>query len=79
MSTHDLNVAEEFILMILNEQTGYFYQVSGWNFNCAIIGAVLADLSLKSRIDTDLNELHMLDSSDTGDDVLDLCLKQNCK
>ena len=76
MSKHELNIPEEFILMILNEQTGYFYQVSGWNFNCAIIGAVLADLSLKLRIDTDLNELHMLDSSDTGDEVLDLCLKQ---
>lgn len=79
MSKHALNIPEEFILMILNEQTGYFYQVNGWNFNCAIIGAVLADLSLKLRIDTDLDKLYVLDSSDTGDAVLDLCLKQIAK
>ena len=67
---------EEFILMILNEQTGYFYQVGGWTLNCAVIGAVLADLSLKFRIDTDLLSLQLIDSSPTGDPVLDLCLKE---
>ncbi len=76
MSKDSLNLPEEFILMILNEQTGYFYQVGGWTLNCAIIGAVLADLSLKSRIDTDLLSLQVLDSTMTDEPVLDLCLKE---
>ena len=41
--------------MLLNEETGYFHQVHGWELNCAVIGAVLAELSLLSRIDTDWN------------------------
>ena len=61
--------------MLLNEQTGYFYQVPGWSLNCAVIGAALADLSLQSRIDTDIESLVVLDPTETGDPVLDLCLK----
>ena len=47
--------------MLLNEETGFFRQVHGWNLNCAIIGAVLAELSLRSRIDTDRTTLKLLD------------------
>ena len=76
MSKHSLNILQEFILTILNEQTGYFHQVEGWTLNCATIGAVLADLSLKSRIDTDDESLFLLDSTKTGEPVLDLCLAE---
>ena len=41
-----LTLPEELILMLLNEQNGYFHQVPGWDLNCAIVGAVLAELSL---------------------------------
>ena len=41
-----LPLPEELILMLLNEQNGYFHQVPGWDLNCAIVGAVLAELSL---------------------------------
>ena len=62
--------------MILNEQTGYFHQVEGWTLNCAIVGAVLADLSLRSRIDTDATSLILLDATKTGDSTLDLCMEK---
>ena len=75
MDTPKLNLPEELILMLLNEQTGYFHQVSGWTLNCAVIGAVLADLSLEMRIDTDRRSLHLLDSTKTGNPSLDICLK----
>ena len=71
-----LNIPEELVLMLLNEQTGYFYQVDGWPLNCTIIGAILADLSLKSRIDTDEKSLFLIDSSKTGEPILDLCLDE---
>ena len=62
--------------MLLNEETGYFYQVPGWNLNCAVIGAVLAELSLRNRIDTDLETLFVVDSEPTGDPILDPILRQ---
>ena len=76
MTTRPLNLPEELVLMLLNEQTGYFYQVPGWSLNCAVIGAILADLSLQSRIDTDIESLVLLDSTETGDPALDICLKE---
>ena len=62
-TTQKLNLPEELVLMLLNEQTGYFHQVPGWNLNCAMVGAVLAELSLRSRIDTDLDSLVLVDSA----------------
>ena len=73
---HPLNLPEELILMLLNEQNGYFHQVPGWDLNCTVVGAVLAELSLQSRIDTDLDSLHLLDPTETGDPALDPILKQ---
>lgn len=71
-----LTIPQEFIITILNEQTGYFHQVEGWTLNRAIIGAVLADLSLRARIDADEESLFLLDSTKTGEPVLDLCLAE---
>ena len=71
-----LGLPEELILMLLNEETGYFHQVPGWALNCAVIGAVLAELSLLSRIDTDLEFLFVVDATPTGDPILDPVLRQ---
>ena len=62
--------------MLLNEESGYFRQVPGWNLNCAIVGAALAELSLIGRIDTDLTSLILLDSTKTGDPALDPVLEE---
>ena len=71
-----LGLPEEFILMLLNDQNGYFHQVPGWNLNCSVAGAVLAELSLRSRIDTDLDSLSLVDAAETGNPVLDPILAQ---
>ena len=44
--------------------------------NCAIVGAVLAELSLLSRIDTDLESLFLIDATETGDPTMDTILKE---
>ena len=75
-TTRPLSLTEELILMLLNEQNGYFHQVPGWELNCAVIGAVLADLSLLSRIDTDMESLHLVDPTKTGHPALDPILKR---
>ena len=75
LATQPLSLLEEFILMLLNEETGYFHQVHGWELNCAVVGAVLAELSLLSRIDTDMESLHLVDPTETGNPTLDPILK----
>ena len=74
--SYRLNLPEELIIMLLNEQTGYFHQVPGWELNCAVVGAVLAELSIRSRIDTDMDSLILVDSTETDNPVLDSILKQ---
>ncbi len=74
-TTQTLTLTEELLLMLLNEESGYFHQVPGWDLNCTVVGAVLAELSLASRIDTDVESLILLDSTETGDPILDPILK----
>ncbi len=69
-----LSLPEELILMLLNEETGYFHQVPGWHLNCAMAGAALAELSLQARVDTDMTQLILLDKAPTGDPALDFAL-----
>ena len=76
LTTQSLSLTEELILMLLNEETGYFHQVPGWHLNCAVVGAVLAELSLRSRIDTDMESLLLLDETETGRPALDPILKE---
>ena len=76
VATQSLSLTEELILMLLNEENGYFHQVPGWTLNCAIVGAVLAELSLISRIDTDMESLFLVDQTETGDPILDPILNE---
>lgn len=76
MTGQALSLPEELLLTLLNEESGYFHQVPGWNLNCVMVGAVLAELSLISRIDTDLESLILLDATPTGDPLLDPLLAE---
>ncbi len=76
LSTQQLGLTEELILLLLNEETGYFHQVQGWALNCAVVGAVLAELFLLERIDTDMDSLLLVNPTETGNPILDPILKQ---
>ena len=71
-----LSLTDELILMLIDEQGGYFHQVPGWRLNCAVVGGVLAELSFRSRLDSDLTSLYVVDRAETGDPVLDPILKE---
>ena len=71
VTTRSLTLVDELVLTLLNEESGYFRQVPGWNLNCAIVGAALAELSLMARVDTDMESLILLDGTPTGDPALD--------
>ena len=76
VATQPLTLTQDLILMLLNEESGYFHQVPGWDLNCAVVSAVLAELSLRSRIDTDQESLFLVDQTETSNSVLHLILKE---
>lgn len=70
-----LTILEEFLLLALDDDTGQFYAMSRSTLDCVTAGAVLMDLSLRSRIDNDLKDIFTVDMTPTGDDILDPLLR----
>ena len=79
MDEFRIRLTEELILLMLDESSGYLEMVPGWDFSCVMSGAVIADLALENRIDTDLQSLYLLDSTPTGDRLLDPTLEEISK
>jgi hypothetical protein len=61
-----LSFAEEILLLALDDQGG-MNQLSPVSLDYALAGAVLTDLALLNRIDTDLHSLFVVDETPTGD------------
>ena len=66
-----LRFAEEIMLLLLDDSSGSFVPVPEWSLQRVLAGAVLMDLALENRIDTDTERLILLDKTPTGDDLLD--------
>ena len=66
-----LRFAEEIILLLLNDDDGRFARVSRQSLDYALAGGVLMDLALENRIDTDLENLILVDATPVGDSLLD--------
>ena len=79
LAMFQLTLPEDLVLLLLNEENGYFHQVPGWDLNCAVTGAVLAELSIQNRIDTDLDSLFLVDATSTGHPALDPILEEIAK
>ncbi len=71
-----MRFAEEMLLLLLDEKTGYFIPIPEWKMSCALAGSVLIDLALEDRIDSDLEFLSLIDPRPTGDDLLDPVLQE---
>ena len=69
-----LRFAEELILLLLDKESGALAPIPDRAMRCALAAAVLMDLALEDRIDTDLERLFPVDSTPVGDDLLDPCL-----
>ena len=69
-----LRFAEELLLLLLKEDAGEV-AVAEANLGYALAGAVLMDLAIESRIDTDLQRLVLIDQAPLDDDLLDPALK----
>ena len=71
-----LRFAEEIILLLLHDDDGKFAHVPSWSMDRALAGAVLMDLALENRIDTDPENLILIDSTPVGDSLLDPTLAE---
>ena len=67
-----LRFAEEILLLLHDEGRGDFAPgLAPHSLNIALAGAVLMDLALEDRIDTDLEHLFLVDATPLDDDLLD--------
>ena len=71
-----LRFAEEIILLLLNDDDGRFARVQNISLDYALAGGILMDLALENRIDTDLDNLILIDPTPTGDELLDTTLAE---
>ena len=69
-----LSFGEELLLLALDDEKGTI--VDKTSIKYGLVGALLMDLALMNKIDTDLENLMIVDTSPTGDDVLDDVLTQ---
>jgi len=64
-----LSLAGELLLLALDDEKGVIIDRAPVKYG--FIGAILMDLALMNKIDTDLENLMVVDASPTGDDILD--------
>ena len=66
-----LRFAEEIMLLMLDDNGGKFVDLPAPSVKCALAGAVLMDLALEGRIDTDPEQLFAVDPTPLKDHLLD--------
>ncbi|MCY3548500.1 MAG: GPP34 family phosphoprotein [Gemmatimonadetes bacterium] len=66
-----LRFAEEVMLLLLDDDEERFIRVPDWSLRYALGGAVLMDLALEDRIDTDMEKLILVDPTPMDDAILD--------
>lgn len=59
------------MLLLLHDENGRFERVPDWSLGYALGGGILMDLALENRIDTDLDNLILVDDTPLGDSLLD--------
>ena len=58
----NLRFAKKSLFSCSMTRMGEFVRMPGWSMQCAFAGAVLMDLALENRIDTDVKKLVLIDS-----------------
>ena len=71
-----LSMLEEIVLLAVNEQTGELRSTREFGTAYALVGAVFFDLALGKKIDTSEEEIHIIDTSPTGNAAVDTILAQ---
>jgi hypothetical protein len=71
-----LTMPEEILLLMLDDQSGRLQERAAPSGDYAVAGAVIAELALAGRIDTDPKRLFVVDPTSTGDALQDRALAQ---
>jgi len=71
MKNVNLNIAEEFLLLALDDEKGVICNQPFMGLEFGLAGAVLMELSLMNRIAADKEHLEILDDSATGNQIFD--------
>lgn len=66
-----LSLVEEILLLGLDDESGEFLPVPEYSLELSLAGAVLMDLALRDRLDSDMQRMMVVNSAPTGDDILD--------
>jgi Golgi phosphoprotein 3 len=69
-----LTLAEEILLLALDEETGTIVDLPNYQTNAMLVAAVLMDLALQNRIDTDVQNLQVISREPTRNPILDKIL-----
>jgi len=69
-----LSLPDEIVLLTLDDESGRSIGRQGLAASLALAGAVMMELALAGRLDTDRNRLEILDVTSIGDGVLDAAL-----
>jgi len=69
-----LSLPDEIVLLTLDDESGRSIGRQGLAASLALAGAVMMELALAGRLDTDRNRLEILDVTATGNGVLDAAL-----
>ena len=70
-----LTIAEEVLLLVIDEESGKFRaRLPAHSLRNAVSGALLMELALHNRIDTDLHQLMVIDPVPLGEPLLDRAL-----
>lgn len=72
MSSNQLTLAEELLLIILDDSSGKFFaSAKPFAIDIAIAASLIMELTLKGRIDTDSEKLFVISTAPTGNQILD--------
>ncbi|WP_291322868.1 GPP34 family phosphoprotein [Desulfonatronospira sp.] len=71
-----LNFAEEILLLTLDDNRGAFYPMPESAMRTALAGALLMELAVADRIDTDMHSLMVVNTEPVGDALIDVILER---
>ena len=71
-----ITFAEETLTLLLDDKTGTFLPIGKYALEHALVGGVLMDLAFANRIDTDPEQLIVIDATLTENPILDQVLRR---
>ncbi len=66
-----ITLAEEVLLLLLDEKKGTLIQVPQLTLHFVLAGAILMELAIRNKVDSDIDSFYIINKDPTGEPVLD--------